>query len=93
VSELQTASGIIKALPLLTHAKEVTDAPFLVINGDVWCDYDCQPKSLEQDTLAHLILVNNPEHNPSGDFHHANGRIDSNGTPCHTFSGIGYYHP
>lgn len=90
---LETAGGIIKALPLLTRAGEATDAPFLVVNGDVWCDYDCQHKHLEQGTLAHLILINNPEHNPSGDFHHTNGRIDSSGTPCHTFSGIGYYRP
>lgn len=86
---LETAGGIIKALPLLG------DESFLVINGDVWCDYPCQPKTLTTHTLAHLVLVNNPAHNPDGDFHYCthDGHIDNNGTPCHTFSGIGYYHP
>ena len=36
-----------------------------------------------QDSLAHLILVTNPEHNPKGDFQY----LDS----YYTFSGIGYY--
>lgn len=90
---LETAGGILKALPLLTHADSTDDSPFLVVNGDVWCDYDCQPKALDQDILAHLILVNNPAHNPKGDFHYANGLIHDSGMPCHTFSGIGYYRP
>lgn len=84
---LETAGGIVKALPLLG------DTPFLVINGDVWCDYDCHPRVLTDGILAHLILVNNPLHNPDGDFHYKDGHIHTDGTPCHTFSGIGYYHP
>ena len=31
---LETAGGIAQALPLLG------DEPFLVVNGDVWCDFD-----------------------------------------------------
>ncbi len=56
---LETAGGIIKALPLLG------DNPFLVVNGDVWCDFNYSPENrLSGDDLAHLILVNNPSHNP-----------------------------
>lgn len=89
---LETAGGIIKALPLLG------DAPFLVLNGDVWCDYPCLPRTLPPHTLAHLVLVNNPTHHPTGDF-----ALDKQGLvldknvettlPPYTFSGIGYYHP
>lgn len=84
---LETAGGIIKALPLLG------DKPFLVINGDVWCDYPCLPQPLAQNDLAHLVLVNNPEHNPNGDFILQNGRVSGDGENRLTFSGIGYYHP
>lgn len=64
---LETAGGVLKALPWLS------DAPFYVINGDVWCDYDfakLQHCALTQqpELLAHLVLVDNPEHNPHGDF-------------------------
>ncbi len=84
---LETAGGIIKALPLLG------DEPFLVVNGDVWCDYPCLPYTLGENDLAHLVLVNNPEHNPNGDFALHDGRVSSDGESRLTFSGIGYYHP
>ena len=84
---LETAGGILKALPLLG------DAPFLVVNGDVWCDYPCQPYNLAEHDLAHLVLVNNPTHNLQGDFSLGNGRVARTGEPRYTFSGIGYYHP
>lgn len=84
---LETAGGIIKALPLLG------DQPFLVINGDVWCDYACEPVALGENDLAHLVLVNNPEHNPNGDFYLAGNRVQTAGEPRHTFSGIGFYRP
>lgn len=84
---LETAGGIVKALPLLG------DAPFLVVNGDVWCDYPCLPRALSGNDLAHLVLVNNPEHNPHGDFALQQARVASEGAVRYTFSGIGYYHP
>lgn len=67
---LETAGGIKKALPLLGQA------PFLVVNGDIWCDFPYNKllnndycKTLEKkNLLAHLILVANPEHNSEGDF-------------------------
>ncbi|MEN8215438.1 MAG: N-acetylmuramate alpha-1-phosphate uridylyltransferase MurU [Pseudomonadota bacterium] len=83
---LETGGGIYKALPLL--GKE----PFLVINGDIWCDYPfSQLRRLT--SLAHLILVNNPDHHPKGDFCLINNRVYQDGTPRLTFSGIGIYHP
>ncbi len=84
---LESAGGIIKALPLLSE--EV----FLVVNADVWCDYAFNPDYDLKDDLAHLILVPNPEHNPTGDFSLHNGRLQNDGAPKFTFSGIGYYNP
>lgn len=84
---LETAGGIIKALPLLGSE------PFLVLNGDVWCEYPCAPLTLAANDLAHLVLVSNPTHHPQGDFALANHRVSNTGEPRYTFSGIGYYRP
>jgi len=85
---LESAGGIVKALPLL--GEEI----FLVVNGDVWCEYDFDPeKRLDEGMLAHLILVPNPEHNSEGDFALADGKIAEEGKRKYTFSGIGYYSP
>lgn len=90
---LETAGGIRQALPLLG------DGPFLVVNGDVFCDVDFAALheagvrlSVTGD-LAHLILVANPPHHPQGDFALADGRVSAEGAPKLTFSGIGVYHP
>ncbi|MEH6458031.1 MAG: nucleotidyltransferase family protein [Cocleimonas sp.] len=92
---LETAGGIIKALPLL--CEELDDEPFLVVNGDVWCNFPYSNISpLPKDglgDLAHLVLVNNPEHNPKGDFDLNDTRLNQSGDNKFTFSGIGYYHP
>lgn len=84
---LETAGGIIKALPLLG------DEPFLVVNGDVWCDYPCLLHTLATTDLAHLVLVNNPAHHLKGDFALQEGRVFNEGAERYTFSGIGYYRP
>jgi MurNAc alpha-1-phosphate uridylyltransferase len=67
---LETAGGIANALPLLG------DEPFLVVNGDIWCDLDFAllPKLADHD-LAHLVLVPNPPHHPNGDFDLQDGRV------------------
>ncbi|TAA45070.1 N-acetylmuramate alpha-1-phosphate uridylyltransferase MurU [Corallincola spongiicola] len=87
---LETAGGIIQALPLLG------DKPFAVINGDIYTDYDfsrLQKLELQQDT-AHLVLVDNPSHNSSGDFClMPTGKVVADKAPKLTFSGIGVYHP
>ncbi len=87
---LETGGGIHHALPLLG------DLPFLVINGDIWTDYPLSLiPSLKPDTLAHLILVDNPPHNPEGDFSlSADNKLHETARQRrYTFSGIGIYHP
>ena len=84
---LETGGGIYNALPLLEPA------PFLVVNGDVWCDVDYSAPKIAQGMLAHLVLVDNPPHNPGGDFGLVDGRALSGGEPRFTFGGIGVYHP
>ena len=82
---LESAGGIKKALTLLG------DKPFLVVNGDVFCDYEFDAKFDLQDKLAHLILVTNPQHNPNDDFGLKKGLVVNNSETKYTFSGIGYY--
>lgn len=86
-SALETAGGIIQALPLLG------DEPFLVINGDTWLDLDY--RSLVElslgENLAHLWLAPNPPQHPAGDFALQDGKVVD--TPAFTFSGIGLYRP
>ena len=85
---LETAGGIIKALPLL--GKE----PFVVINSDVLSDYDLSQLKLPIGSLAHLVLIDNPEHNPSGDFSLTNQhQVAIKHNQTYTYSGIGIYHP
>ncbi len=81
---LESAGGIVKALPLLDCEE------FLVINGDIFTDYDFKAdKKLSNGILAHLILVPNPSHNQEGDFDLQDGLVVNN--KVYTFSGIGYY--
>lgn len=88
---LETAGGILNALPLLRGA---SGEAFLVINGDIFCNYDITSLPSTLSGLAHLVLVENPPHHPEGDF-----VLESSGLVSHvagdkkTFSGIGIYHP
>jgi MurNAc alpha-1-phosphate uridylyltransferase len=87
---LETGGGIFKALPLLGAE------PFLVVNGDVWTDWTVTqpmlPAQWRTDTLAHLVLVPNPEHNLGGDFDLHDGLVTETTTPRYTYSGMGFYH-
>ena len=97
-SPLETAGGIAQALPFFR------DQPFLVINGDIWCDWDpAQAQGIargleENDALAWLLLVDNPPHHKRGDFVldgagliHASANMPDD---CKlTFAGIGVYKP
>jgi N-acetyl-alpha-D-muramate 1-phosphate uridylyltransferase len=86
---LETAGGIANALPLLGSA------PFLVVNGDIWCDWDPRnaPHALADGDLAHLILTANPPQHPAGDFALSNQRVGADGPGKLTFTGIGIYRP
>jgi N-acetyl-alpha-D-muramate 1-phosphate uridylyltransferase len=82
---LETAGGIIKALPLLGET-------FIVINGDIWTDFDFSAwKNMHLSKQAHLILVNNPEHNLEGDFALKDEMLMNSGPTMYTYSGIGIY--
>lgn len=85
---LETAGGIINALPLLG------EEPFLVVNGDIWCDLDFSAlPDLETPIQAHLVLVDNPPHNLAGDFSLNAGLIRNTGKVMKTYSGIALFHP
>ena len=85
---LETGGGIFRALPLLGGG------PFLVVNGDVWCDYPFARLCEVQTRGAHLVLVPNPPQHPAGDFQLRDGGVLSEGEGERlTFSGIGVYHP
>ncbi len=83
---LETAGGIINALPLLDTET------FLVVNGDVATDFPFAQLQNQPFDLAHLVLVNNPEHHPTGDFSlDSAGYVIDGGTDTFTFSGVGVY--
>jgi MurNAc alpha-1-phosphate uridylyltransferase len=85
---LETAGGIINALPLLG------DDVFLVVNGDIATDFDFASLKNIAVNFAHLVLVPNPDHHPAGDFGLNNtGLVDEQAEEQLTFSGIGLYHP
>ena len=87
---LETAGGIVRALPMLG------DGPFAVVNGDIWSDYPFANlvHHVPVPGGAHLILVANPAHNPGGDFA-LSGRdvIPAELEDTLTFSGIAVYQP
>jgi MurNAc alpha-1-phosphate uridylyltransferase len=86
---LETGGGMLKALNLLGNK------PFLVVNADIKTDIDFTSIKPTPDMLAHLVLVNNPSHNPNGDFHLNEAKLLSNikSSMNQTYSGIGIYNP
>jgi MurNAc alpha-1-phosphate uridylyltransferase len=90
---LETAGGITQALSLLG------DAPFLVVNGDIYCDFDFgRARSIAaqmqaSDAQAWLVLVPNPPQHSKGDFVLNTGAVSDQGGTRLTFSGIGVYQP
>lgn len=84
---LETAGGIANALHLLG------EAPFLVVNGDVFTDIDFGALRLALPNLAHLVMVDNPPQHAAGDFTLSSGKLSVEGTEKLTFSGVGIYQP
>ena len=85
---LGTGGGVKRALPLLGAA------PFLLVNADVRCDYPFARLRRPLRGLAHLVLVDNPTHNPAGDFALcSDGRLANQGEPMLTFAGVSAIDP
>lgn len=85
---LETAGGIAHARPLLG------DSPFVLINGDIWCDLDLSTLPALGDNLAHLVLVDNPPQHATGDFHLDSAhRVHDSGGPRLTYAGIALLDP
>ncbi len=86
---LETAGGIAQARALLGAE------PFLLVNGDIWCDYDfarLRARALDG-RLAHLVLVPNPAHVGAGDFSLHGERVGNDAAPRYTYSGIALLSP
>ena len=75
------------------HARSVLgNDPFIAVNGDVWTDYDFGRLPRQPPGDAHLVLVDNPKHNPGGDFAlDGDGSVRNGGAQTLTFAGIGVY--
>ncbi|MEE4296522.1 MAG: nucleotidyltransferase family protein [Wenzhouxiangella sp.] len=85
---LETAGGIIQALPLLG------DEPFVMISADVYCDFSLERLcEMQLNHLGHLVMVDNPSHHPEGDFGLDEGGQLNRGQAALTFSGIALLHP
>ncbi len=92
---LETAGGIFQAL----QTGKLRDEPFILVNSDIWTTYDfaqLQDYTLSADQRAHLLLIDNPEHNDSGDFAINNGLASENpvgDADKYTFAGISVMSP
>jgi MurNAc alpha-1-phosphate uridylyltransferase len=84
---LETGGGIFRALPLLGAA------PFLVVNADVWTDFDFRGFQLDAAADARLLLARNPPHHPQGDFGLDGDHVVERASERFTYCGIGLYSP
>jgi MurNAc alpha-1-phosphate uridylyltransferase len=86
---LETAGGIANARALLG------EAPFLLVNSDIYCEYDfSRLKGLSLGaSLGHLVLVPNPAHHAAGDFTLESGRVGNGAAPRYTYAGVAVVSP
>ena len=84
---LGTGGGIFNAL------NHFQDEPFWVINADIITGYPFAPIVLTENSLAHLVLVSNPDHNEGGDFGLDGDQVLNESSQMHTFSGISCLSP
>lgn len=86
---LETGGGIFRALP------QLGDEPFVVVNGDIWTDYNFAELRKPLKGLAHLVMIDNPAHHPTGDFSLVDGQLQDPApdAPRLTYSGIAILHP
>ena len=102
-SALETAGGIVTALPLLEA--NARDEPFVVVSADIYTDYDYARlvdvvEAMRIDyprRAAHLVLTDNPPYHPRGDMAivkgYISGRIAREDGSLHTYANIGVFHP
>ena len=92
---LETAGGIFQAL----QTGKLKNAPFILVNSDVWTTFDFTKLityELSADQRAHLLLIDNPEHNNGGDFAVNNGLASEQAiadADKYTFAGISVMSP
>lgn len=88
-SELEVGGGIFNALSLLKKS------PFIIVNGDIWTDYPFDSLKTKAKGLAYLVLVDNPSHNPKGDYYLEDTGLLSRQAllQSFTYSGISILHP
>ena len=86
---LETAGGIAQARPLLGPEA------FLLVNADIWCDYEfARLRGIDlEGRLAHLVLVPNPPQHPAGDFSLDQTRVGNSPAPRYTYAGIAVISP
>lgn len=85
---LETAGGVIQALPLLG------DQPFWLVNGDVWSNFAWHQLPVPVHAQASIVLVSNPAHHPEGDFFFNAGRVHNTGPGQRmTYAGMGCFDP
>ncbi|MES2218186.1 MAG: nucleotidyltransferase family protein [Pseudomonadota bacterium] len=87
VTALETGGGVLQALPLLG------DEPFIVLSSDIVCDYPLKNLPREPAGLAHLVVVENPDYHPVGDFCLQGDRLYLGDERRYTFGNIGVYRP
>ncbi len=82
---LETAGGIIRALP------QLSPGPFAVVNGDIYTDFPFETLGVASDRDAHLVLAPNPPQHPQGDFGLEQGLALPKAATRYTFTGIAVY--